>query len=72
MPWIDFFLRKNPIMLWLRARGLISNTTSPIALFAERLQPEKEHLSDNEDLGTDFLARFMREAKKDPVFMDDR
>jgi cytochrome P450 len=76
MPWIDL-LWKNPIVIWLGDRGLISNTASPVALFAskrmtERNESEKREVFNDPNKPLDFLARFMQEADKDPEFMNDR
>jgi len=77
MPWLDRFLKKNPVLLWLNARGFMSSATSPIALFArkrmiERANQEKAEPSSNVIQPLDFLARFQQAAKEDPSFLDDR
>jgi cytochrome P450 len=77
MPWLDLLWKKNPVLLWLSDRGLISSATSPVALFAskrmtERENTEKQEAPTNVNQTLDFLAKFKQAAKKEHAFMNDR
>ncbi|KAN0110853.1 pisatin demethylase [Hyaloscypha variabilis] len=77
MPWLDFLLKKNPVLLWLNARGFMSNATSPVALFGgkrmiERAKQGKPEALTGKSQPLDFLSRFQQAAKEDPIFLDDR
>ncbi|KAE9372699.1 pisatin demethylase [Stipitochalara longipes BDJ] len=77
MPWLDLLWMKNPVLLWLSSHGLLSNTISPVALFARKRMMERENQERreaplNETQPLDLLSRFQQAAKKDPTFLNDR
>lgn len=85
-PWLDrYFLRKNPVKMFLMQHGFLSSS-NPIAKFASTRANERRGelekmksqttssdpaaLEDNIK-GVDFLSRMMLAQKADPVFMND-
>ncbi len=67
MPWVDKFLRHNPILMWLERQGLYSGSTFPgvnfaLARFGEREQKLELGESDK-DRREDLLDKF-RSAKQ--------
>lgn len=76
MPWLDLLWKKNPVILWLDDRGLITNDTSPVVPFAGKRMAETENQEKQVSLHAhqplDFLARFQRETREDPDFLNDR
>ncbi|KUJ11615.1 cytochrome P450 [Mollisia scopiformis] len=77
MPWLDHVLMKNPIRIWMSARG-IGQKASPMATFAAKRIAERLAMKDSatipEDKATlppDILDRFLLLKEKDPVFFND-
>lgn len=74
MPWLDRWLKKNPIRIWLSELGYIANTSSAVAVFAGKRMAERKALEKMESStqSLDLLGRYMTEGKRDPHFITDR
>lgn len=77
MPFLDDWLLKSPVRLWLGRMGLL-NSASPVALFArKRMATRKTDSAETTTGGAlsnqrrDFLSRFLEAHEKDPEFITD-
>lgn len=77
MPFLDNWLLKNPIRLWLGRVGLI-NSASPVAIFARkrmanRIDPDVDRAGPGASRNhrRDFLSRFLEAHEKDPDFISN-